>query len=338
VDVQPTVSGRLEKVLFQAGADVKKGKLLFEIESTSYQLALEKAETEVERVGTQISQKERDLKQARGLVNKGFGSEKEISKAESEVREAEANHRQAQLERQRAKLNMAATKITAPLDGRISEPRVYPGNQVYAGGDKTIVLATITVLDPIGLSFDMDERSYLRYQHLLREKEVKGTGSPLSMGVSDESGFPREGTLIGFGDRIDERFGTIRARAKLANPDGLLLPGMFARVRLAFGRPRAMLVVPRKALGRDGGKDYVLIVKDQRQVERRNVKTESLHVVKGPGQFPPMMDLDDQNAFIKEGLNQEDWVIISDIHGLQPGDEVEVKQVKEASGSPAPKK
>jgi RND family efflux transporter MFP subunit len=342
VDVQPTVSGRLEKVLFQAGADVKKGELLFEIESTSYQLALEKAETEVERVGTQISQKERDLKQARDLVNKGYGSEKEISKAESEVREAEANHRQAQLERQRAKLNMAATKITAPLDGRISEPRVYPGNQVFAGGDKTIVLATITVLDPIGLSFDMDERSYLRYQHLLREKEVKGTGSPLSMGISDESGFPREGTLVGFGDRIDEQFGTIRARAKLANPDGLLLPGMYARVRVTFGRPRTVIEVPKKAVWADEKTHelYALVVNDRKQVERRAVQREPLEVAKGSGNFPPVTDLDQHTnkAFIKEGLSPEDWVIISDIHGLQPGDEVEVKRVKDTLDSPGPKK
>jgi hypothetical protein len=105
---------------------------------------------------------------------------------------------------------------------------------------------------------------------------------------------------------------------------------MFARVRVSFGRPRLVIEVPRKALGRDGTKDYVLVVNNQNQVERRNVKTESLAVAKGPGQFPPMTDFDHQGAFIKEGLAPEDWVIIDNIK-VQPGDEVEVKRVKDSS-------
>jgi multidrug efflux pump subunit AcrA (membrane-fusion protein) len=218
------------------------------------------------------------------------------------------------------------------LDGRISEPRVNPGNQVYAG-DKTMVLATITVLDPVGLNFDMDQQSYLRYQHLLREKVVKGTGSPLSMGISGEEGFPREGKLVGFGDRIEERFGTIRARAKLANPDGLLLPGMFARVRVSFGRPRTVIEVPRKAVWGDEKthESYVLVVNDRKQVEQRIVQTESLEMAKGPGFFPNVEGADDKKAFIKEGLGVDDWVIISNIQGLQPGDEVNVQRLKNDS-------
>jgi RND family efflux transporter MFP subunit len=333
VDVQPTVSGRLEKVLFQAGADVKKGDLLFEIDPTSYKLAVLKVAAQLSRLKDEVSEKNKALQRGKELEKTGAIGQEVLDDLASRASAAEAALRPAQVELEQAELKLQATRITAPLDGRISEPRVYPGNQVYPGGDKTIVLATITVLDPIGLSFNMDERSYLRYQHLLREKEVKGTGSPLSMGVSDESGFPREGTLVGFGDRIEETFGTIRARAKFRNPDGLLLPGMFARVRVTFGKPRTVLEVPRKAVWGDEKthESYVLIVNDRKQVEQRTVQTESLEMAKGPAFFPNVEGADDKKAFIKEGLGVDDWVIISNIQGLQPGDEVEVKRVKNDS-------
>jgi RND family efflux transporter MFP subunit len=327
VNVQSTVDGRLEKVLFQAGADVKKGVLLFEIDPRSYELAVLKAKAQLSRLKDEAAQKNKALQRGKELQKTGAIGQEVLDDLASRASVAEAALQPAQVELEQAELKLQATRIKAPLDGRISEPRFDPGNQIYVQG--SMVLATITVLDPIGLNFDMDERSYLRYQHLLREKEVKGTGSPLSMGVSDENGFPREGVLVGFGDRIEES-GTIRARAKFANRDGLLLPGMFARARITFGRPRSVIEVPRKALWRDGDKNYVLVVNDRKQVERRNVQREPLEVAKGSGDFPPVTSLDQNTgkAFIKEGLSPEDWVIIDNIK-VQPGDEVEVKRVKE---------
>lgn len=195
-----------------------------------------------------------------------------------------------------------------------------------------MLLGTITVLNPIGLAFDMDERSYLDYQRLVREKEVTGIGSALSMRVANESGFPREGILVGFGDRIDEKSGTIRARARLANPDGLLLPGMFARVRVKFGRPRPVVEVPSTALGHRGNKEYVLVVNDRNQVERRTVQR-----VMGQGAGFPPMNLDDPKVFIKEGITPEDWVV-TDAQGLQPGDQVEVRRIKKSAESDPAKK
>jgi RND family efflux transporter MFP subunit len=339
VNVQPTISGRLDKVLFQAGADVKKGGLLFEIDPTSYKLAVLKVAAQLSRLKDEAGEKNKALQRGKELQKTGAIGQEVLDDLASRALAAEAALKPAQVELEQAELKLQATRITAPLDGRISEPRVHSGNQVYAGGDKAMVLATITVLDPIGLNFGMDERSYLRYQHLLREKEVNGVGTPISMGVSDENGFPREAVLVGFGDRIDEGTGTIRARAKFANSDGLLLPGMFARVRVTFGRPRTVIEVPRKALAQDQKTHeiYVLVVNDRKQVERRNVRIESLEVVKGPGQYPPVMGSDDQKVFIKQGLSPEDWVIIDNVK-VQPGDEVEVKRVKDVPDSPAPKK
>jgi RND family efflux transporter MFP subunit len=326
VNVQSTVEGRLDKVLFQPGTDVKEGDLLFEIDPRTHQLAVEKAKAQLSQLKTEAIGKQKAFERAKELHKTRAISQEDLDTWASQAAAAEAALRPAQVDVEQALLKLGATKITAPLDGRISEPRVSPGNQVGAGG--AMALATITRLDPIGLNFDMDERSYLHYQHLLREKKVEGKGSPLSIGVADESGFPREGKLIGFGDRIEEKSGTIRARAVCRNSDGLLLPGMFARVRVTFGRARSVLEVPQKAIWSDQGTLYVLVVNDRKQVERRNVQTESLEVAKGPGYFPTVPGADGQ-AFIKEGLSPEDWVINSTVYGVQPGDEVEVKRVKE---------
>lgn len=335
VEVQPTVSGRLEKVLFQPGTDVKKGDALFEIDPTTYQLAYQKATAEVIRVQAQIKQKEESLEYLKKIQIAGQAPEKEMAKAAAEVTEAKAALRQAQLEEEQVKTKLLATKITAPMDGRISESRVDPGNQVYAGADKTTVLATITVVDPIGLNFEMDERSYLHYKRLMREKEVKGLGSQLSMAVSGEEGFPRQGMLVSFADRIDPATGTIRTRAKFNNSDGLLLPGMFARVRMTFGSPKSVMEVPRYAVWgtEDHQGSFVLVVNYQNKVERRMVVLENLEVPQGPTPLgTPDWPLQGK-TFIKEGLKPEDWVIIDNINELKPGDQVEVRRVKPESGS-----
>jgi RND family efflux transporter MFP subunit len=321
VDVQPTVSGRLDKILFRAGSDVKKGDLLFEIDPRTYQLEVLKAKAQLSSLKSEVVEKQKAFQRAKELEKTGNITSQALDEIASRAAAAEAALRPAQVELEQAELKLEATKITAPLDGRIDEPRVSPGNLVGAGG--AMLLATITALNPIGVAFDMDERSYLDYQRLVRDKEVKGFGSALSMRVANESGFPREGILVGFGDRIDEKTGTIRARATLANPNALLLPGMFARVRVNFGRQGPVLQVPRTALGRYEGKEYVLVIKDRNQIERRTV--QRLRIAMG---LPP----DVEKAFIKEGISPEDWVI-TDAHGLQPGDEVEVRRVKESPES-----
>jgi multidrug efflux system membrane fusion protein len=215
------------------------------------------------------------------------------------------------------------------MDGRIGEPGVHPGSQVHSG-DKPTVLTTITVLNPIGVNFDMDERNFLRYRRLMREKKVQGPGSAISIEVSDEEGFPREGILFGFGDRIEPETGTIRVRGKLANPDGLLLPGMFARVRMKLAPPGPVIDLPQIAQHYHNGPAVLLVVNDQNRIEKRFVKWDQ---VLGPKVKSSEQSLDKTEVFmtVTEGLRPEDWVIISDIQGLQAGDEVEVKRMKNDS-------
>jgi RND family efflux transporter MFP subunit len=188
---------------------------------------------------------------------------------------------------------------------------VDAGALVFRGQDRATLLTTVTSLDPIGLTFDMDEHAFLRYRRLLREKQVKGAGSSLRMQLADENGFPHEGTVDSVEDRVDPQSGTVRVRGRFPNPGRLLLPGMFARVRMTFGPPRAVLAVPEEAILSDQGKKYVLVVNDHSVAERRAVTL-------GPA--------DNGMRIVEKGLRGEDWVVIAGPADLHPGDPVEPRK------------
>ena len=172
--------------------------------------------------------------------------------------------------------------------------------------------------DSIAVTFAVDERSYLRYQRLLQKQQVKGPGSPLSLGLADDAEFPHQGTLKGFDDRIDPETGTVQARATLPNPDRLLLPGMFVRVRMPFGPAQKVLEIPDNAILADQGKHYVLVVTGEDIVERRAV---SLGAAEGTMRI------------IEKGVGTDDWVVVGLVGGLEnlkPGIHIKRRIVDDA--------
>ena len=199
------------------------------------------------------------------------------------------------------------------MSGQVGRPLVEPGTLVFRGQDSATLLTTVTSLDPIGVTFDMDERSFRIYQRLLREKKVEGPGGRLRMAMADEEGYPREGTLESFEDHVGAprlRHGT-RAGVVLQNADRLLLPGMFARVRMTFGPPVPGLAVPEEAILTDQGKRYVLVVNERNVVERRDVTL-------GP--------INDGLRIVEKGLGNEDRVVIAGHQGVRPGETVEPRE------------
>jgi multidrug efflux system membrane fusion protein len=311
VEVRPAVSGFVQKVCFRAGAEVKKGDVLFEVDPRVFQLALDKARADLSGAAARRTRSDTDLKRARQQLPRNGISREEFDKLSELAVAAEAAVTAAKVEVERAMLDLESTKITAPLSGRVSRPLVEEGSLVLRGPERATLLTTVTSLNPIGLSFDMDERSFLRYQRLQRENQVKGAGSSLRMQLGDETGFPHEGTLEGFEDRVSPQSGTVRVRGSFANPDKVLLPGMFARVRLTFGPPRAVLEVPEEAILTDRGKAYVLVVNDRNIAERRAVTL-------GP--------TDNGRRIVEKGLRGEDWVVIAGLADVHPGDSVEPRK------------
>jgi RND family efflux transporter MFP subunit len=311
VEVRPAVSGFVQKVCFKAGAEVKQGEVLFLLDPRAAQLALQKAVAELALAEAKKKRSEADLKRARQLWAENAVVREDLDEITERAATAEAALKTAHVEANRARLDLTSTEIRAPMSGRVGRPLVEPGTLVFRGQDRATLLTTVTSLDPIGLTFDMDERSFLRYQRLLRAQEVKEADSSLRMQLADENGFPREGTLDSVEDHVSPQTGTVRVRGSFPNPGQLLLPGMFARVRMTFGKPQAVLEVPEEAVLTDQGKHYVLVVGKGNIAQRRAVT---------------LGQADNGLRVIEKGLGVEDWVVITGLGSIHPGDPVQPRK------------
>ncbi|MDR3638188.1 MAG: efflux RND transporter periplasmic adaptor subunit [Isosphaeraceae bacterium] len=248
VELRPRVSGVITKVAFPVGGIVKRGEVLFEIDARAYQAELDKANAK--RRGAQARRQRRltALANARNLEqNRVVGSDT-ANNAQADAEEADAEVSAAEATLQLARLNLELTHITAPIDGRIGEPILTEGNVAVA--DKTL-LATIVALEPMYVTFQVDERTALRIGRLLREGKLPtpaGSGLTVAMALTDESDFPHRGKLLSFDNVFDPSTGTTRWRAVFPNPDHSLVAGLFARVRVTTSAPRKALLVPRRSV------------------------------------------------------------------------------------------
>jgi RND family efflux transporter MFP subunit len=313
VEVRPAVGGFVQKVNFKAGDDVKKGDVLFELDPKAFQLALEKAEIELEAAVAKKKVSDAALERTRQRLAAQRATAEEFDKATEGVTTAEAAVKAARLEVARCRLEFEATKVTAPMAGQVGRPLVDPGTLVFRGQDRATLLTTVTSRDPIGLTFAMDQTSFLNYQRLLREHKVEGPGGRLHMAVGDDEGFPREGTIESFEDRVNPAEGTVHVRGSFPNPDRLLLPGMFARARVTLGAPRQGLEIPGGAIYVEQGKQYVIVINDRNVTELRTVTV---------GREENGMRL------IEKGLGEKDRVVIGVVRGGPAGVLVDPQEKK----------
>jgi RND family efflux transporter MFP subunit len=307
VTVRARVTGYLEKVHFTEGADVKKGDVLFEIDPRPYKAELARAEGNVLQSQGRLKRLEADYQRATTLIPRGAMGREDFDRVVGDRNEASGALEVAKANRDMAQLNLAWTQVQAPLSGRISRRFVDPGNLVKA--DDT-ALTTIVSLDPIYASFDLDERSMLRAQRLIREGKIQWSpdvGLPVMLGLADEDTFPRQGTINFADNRVEPDTGTWRLRALFPNPDHMLAPGLFVRIRLPIGQPYKAVLIAEEALGTDQGQKFVYVVDDANRVSYRRVKVGRLH----GGQ-----------RVITEGLSATDKVIVSGLQRIRQGIEV----------------
>ncbi len=211
--------------------------------------------------------------------------------------------------------SVEVTRIVAPAAGKLTEP-MRQEQQLIRGNT---LLVKLVPKNKIGIRFEMDEVSFLRYRKLQREKEVRGVGEEIQVNLAAEkAGFSRKGTLDRFEDAFDPKSGTLAVHALMSNEDDLL-PGMFVTVRIAFGKPRSVVLVPKSSLSQDETvippnderKKYVLVVNDDGIIERRVVRIGE--------------EIDEQYD-ITEGLRGKEWVIKKAWEDVKPGDKVKVNR------------
>ena len=273
VDIRPRVSGFVERVAFTEGAIVRRGDPLFYIDARPYQADVARAEAELARARTRAELAQAEHERAQRLVATQAISREELDARSSGRAEGDAAIKAAEAALTTAKLNLEWTVVRAPIGGRVGRAAVTPGNLVQAGAAAAVPLTTIVSLDPIYVYFDSDEQAYLKYVRTMRGRATK---LPVSVGLTNESGFPHKGTLDFVDNRLDAGAGTIRARALVPNPTQLFVPGLFARVRLEGTEQRAVTLIQDAAIGTDQDRKFVLVLKPDSSVEYRPVATGRL--------------------------------------------------------------
>jgi RND family efflux transporter MFP subunit len=323
VDLVARVQGFLQSINYQDGTFVKAGTTLFTIEPETYKLKLEQAQAAEAGSQASVKQAESDYKRQTDLVQKQAVSQSTLETSTATRDNMQANLQQSQVNTKIAAMNYSYTNVTAPFDGIVSAHLVSIGELV--GVSSPTQLATIVALDPIYVNFNVNEQDVLRIREEARRRGMTAEdlkSLPVEIGLQTESGFPHKGKLDYASPTINQSTGTLAVRGVLPNPDRVLLPGYYVRVRVPFEQQQNALLVPDVALGSDQSGRYVLVVNGENVVEQRKVRT-------GP--------LEGELRVIESGLKPDDRVVTAGLLRAIPGQKVD-PQLKKIETSPAPAK
>jgi len=313
VELRPRVSGYIERVAYEEGAEIRKGDLLFVIDQRPFITAVNEANAALEVAKSTQEYAETQFKRAESLANNGSQSVSTLDDRRRDWVSAQANVRGAQATADRAALDLEYTKITAPISGRIDRRLISAGNLVQA--DQS-VLTTIVSLDPIDFYFDVDERLYFSYARDAKERggsmQEGDSGLEVVVRVADRAEAVFKGKLDFAENRIDNATGTMRVRATFPNADGVLQPGMFGRINVPGSLPHSGVLVPDEAIGADQDRRIVFLVDEAGMVSAKPVRT-------GP--------LLDGYRVIRGGLTGDETIIVNGLMHARPGTKVKVEMV-----------
>jgi RND family efflux transporter MFP subunit len=306
VDLRCRVNGYLEQILFEDGAMVDKGQVLFVIEQAPFEAALAAAQAEVAKAEASLQLEQSEYDRTVPLVQRGATTEADLDVAAAELATAKANLAAAQAALKQAELNLSYTEVRSPIKGRIGRRLVDPGNLVQA---EQTLLARVEGYDPIYAYFSVSESDLLRYLALTFDgggsfESMEKDPPKLYLGLANEEGFPREGRFD-FSERsLDRQTGTALQRGVFQNDNWTLVPGLFVRIKAPVGSPRPRLLVEERAVSADQRGDYLLVVGDKNIVEYRPVKlgivTNGLRVV-------------------EDGVGPDDLIVVNGLQRARPG-------------------
>lgn len=319
VEVRPRVSGTIEEVHFREGDMVEKGDRLFTIDLRPYKAAYDQADAALASALAQKDLADSDLRRAQKLYDEKALSQREYDMRANAAKEADAAVKSAGAQREIAALNLEYAEVRSPITGRAGRPDITVGNTVQAGQQ---ALTTLQSVDPVYADFDIDEQTYLRVMKAVRAGRAQDM--PVFMALADETGFAREGRIRSFDNQLRGVSGTMRVRAEFSNADGLLTPGLFARIRLGNAEKVSAVLVNDAAIGTDQDRKFVYAVDEKGAVQYRPVVTGSL-----------------QNGLrvIEQGLKAGEKIIVNGLMRVQPGMQVQpvmvdMETLKPAGGEP----
>ena len=290
-DIRARVRGYLQSQAYKDGSTVKAGQTLFTIEATEYEAAAKSAAANVARARVARARYKVDLGRDQGLLKAGMASQQDVDNATTAVADAEAQVAAAEAQLQQVELNVGYTTIKSPIAGVAGLALVRVGNLV--GQDGPTLLTTVSQLDPIRVNFPLSELDYVRYPerfaHLqdrdlawarkeLARLEAQGaSGDAASGGVeivlADGSTYAHRGVVVAVNRQIDPNTGTTQLQALVGNPDGVLRPGEYARVRIRReNEGQNVVTVPEKALISVQGTYSVAVVGPDNKITLRRLE------------------------------------------------------------------
>lgn len=317
VDIRPQVSGPITAVHFKDGSLVRKGDVLFTIDPRPYAAAVAQARAEIAAAEARAIYTAADLARSQRLVSDNAISRRDFEEKQRAASEASANVLAAKAALSAAEINLGYTRITAPVAGRISRAEVTAGNVVSPATAQA--LTTLVSVAELYASFEVDEATFLKVINPARAgtpHDNKSPQAPVFLGLAHEDGFPRAGRVSSVDNHIDASSGTIRVRAVFDNRDGLLLPGLYARIRLGGNLPREAVLIDEKAIGTDQDKRFVLVVEQDNRTAYREVKLGPVH---------------EGLRVIESGLAAGERIVVNGLQHVRPGDVV----APETSSTPA---
>lgn len=307
-NLRARVEGELIERHFKEGAMVEKGQLLLKIDPENYEALLTQAKADLASKVSGEDNAIRNLKRAKELIGDGYISQSDFDRLTTEESQAKASVKSAEASLRRAELDISYTTILAPFTGRIGKVNYNVGSII---GPTSDALATLTVTDPIYVSFQVEEKLYLNYLQQHKKTETpKDIKIDLSLRLPNDTTYSERGTLDFAGTKIEQGMGTVELRALFANPNGIILPGLFVTLISESQQKELMAMVPQAAVQANQQGKFVLVVDKSNTVKQR-------HVVLGRR----------INAMwiVEEGLAADEKVIIEGLQKVRVG--VTVKPV-----------
>ncbi|HGY3717533.1 TPA: efflux RND transporter periplasmic adaptor subunit [Citrobacter gillenii] len=318
-EVRPQVSGIVLKRNFTEGSDVEAGQSLYQIDPATYQADYDSAKGELAKSEAAAAIAHLTVKRYVPLVGTKYISQQEYDQAIADARQADASVIAAKAAVESARINLAYTKVTSPISGRIGKSSVTEGALVTNG--QATALATVQQLDPIYVDVTQSSNDFMRLKQSIAQGSLHkdNTSSTVELVMENGQSYPLKGTLQFSDVTVDESTGSITLRAVFPNPQHTLLPGMFVRARVDEGvQPNAILVPQQGVTRTPRGDATVMVVNDKSQVEARPVVA-----VQAIG----------DKWLISEGLQSGDKVIVSGLQKARPG--VQVKATTDAPAAAA---
>lgn len=310
VEVRARVEGYLEQMLFAEGTYIKKDQILFVINRDQYAAKVDKARAQLKKDSAQAIKAERDLERIRPLYEQNAASQLDLDNAQAAYESSLATVTMSRAELAQAELELGYTVVRSPISGYISERNVDLGTLVGPGGKS--LLATMVKRDTVLVDFSMTALDYLKSKerniNIGQKDSTRYWQQNITITLADNTVYPYKGYVDFAEPQVDPQTGTFSVRAEMPNPQQILLPGQFTKVRLLLDVREGAVVVPMKAVTIEKGGAYIYTMRTDSVAERRLIEM-------GPEYG--------NNVVVERGIVAGEYIITEGFHKLTPGIRVE---------------